>query len=95
MKNVFKKSVPASSVLHNIACDYKLWKIRRTERQTSFFSNYFFRAKCATCSFAFNASNLEARKCDFQHSWHEKVKLMIPTINPLIGRFLCVFQELL
>ena len=39
--------------------------------------------------------NLEARKCDFQHSWHEKVKLMMHTINPLIGRFLCVFQELL
>ena len=56
MKNVLKKSVPASSVLHNIACNYKLWKIRHTERQTSFFSNYFFRAKCATCSFAFNAS---------------------------------------
>ena len=24
MKNVLKKSVPASSVLHNIACNYKL-----------------------------------------------------------------------
>ena len=53
---MLKKSVPASIALHNIACNYKLWKIRHTERQTSFFSNYFFRAKCATCSFAFNAS---------------------------------------
>ena len=35
--------------------------------------------------------NLEARKCDFKHSWREKVKLMMHTINPLIGRFLCVF----
>ena len=46
MKNVLKKSVLASSVLHNIACNYKLWKIRHTERQTSFFSkttcNKFF-----------------------------------------------------
>ena len=53
---MLKKSVPASIALHNIACNYKLWKIRHTERQTSFFSNYFFRAKCATCSFGFNAS---------------------------------------
>ena len=35
VKNVLKKSVPASSVLHNIACNYKLWKIRHTERQVS------------------------------------------------------------
>ena len=49
VKNVLKKSVPASSVLHDIACKYKLWKIRHTERLTSFFSNHFFRAKCATC----------------------------------------------
>ena len=27
VKNVLKKSVLASSVLHNIACNYKLWKI--------------------------------------------------------------------
>lgn len=56
VKNLLKKSVPASSVLHNIACNYKLWKIRHTKRQKSFFSNYLLRAKCATCSFAFNAS---------------------------------------
>jgi len=55
--HVVKKSVPASSVLHNIATNYKWWKIRHTERQTSFFSNYFFRfEKCITWSFAFNVS---------------------------------------
>ena len=37
VKNVLKKSVPASSALHNIACNYKLWKIRHTKKQTSFF----------------------------------------------------------
>ena len=39
--------------------------------------------------------NLEARKWDFQRSWHEKVKLIMHTIKSLIGRFLCVFKELL
>ena len=42
VKNVLEKSVPASSILHNIACKYKLWKIRHTERQTSFFRKTIF-----------------------------------------------------
>ena len=42
VKHVVKKSVHASSGCHNIATNYKWWKIRHIERQTSFFSNYFF-----------------------------------------------------
>ena len=42
VKNVLKKSVPVSSVLHNIARNYKLWEIRQTERQTSFFRKTIF-----------------------------------------------------
>ena len=59
VKNVLKKSVPASSALHNIACNYKLWKIRHLKsKQVSLekqFSNKFFQCfqfspPASTCS---------------------------------------------
>ena len=38
MKNALKKSAPASSVFYTTdEANYKLWKIRHTERQTSSF----------------------------------------------------------
>ena len=40
-KNMLRKSVPVSSILHSIATNYKQWSIRCTKRQDSFYSNYF------------------------------------------------------
>ena len=42
-KNLLRKSVPVSSVLHSIATNYKHWKIRFTQKQDSFYSNYFMK----------------------------------------------------
>ena len=67
VKNVLKKSVPASSALHNIACNYKLWKIRHLKsKQVSLekrFSNKFFPCfqsspPASTCSFQLSFVNL-------------------------------------
>lgn len=55
VKNVLRDSVPVSFDLHNIAINYKWCKTRHAERQTNFFSKYFFQAKSITRSLAFNA----------------------------------------
>ena len=47
--NVLRDSVPVSFDLHNIAIKDKWCKTRHAERQTNFFSKYFFQAKMCNC----------------------------------------------
>ena len=47
-KKLFTKSFPLSSVLHNIASNYKQWNIRYIQRLDCFYSSYFTKIKKST-----------------------------------------------
>ena len=47
-KKLFTKSFPVSSVLHNIASNYKQWNIRYIQSLDCFYSSYFTKIKKST-----------------------------------------------
>ena len=47
-KKLFTKSFPVSSVLHNIASNYKQWNMRYIQRLDCFYSSYFTKIKKST-----------------------------------------------
>lgn len=47
-KKLFTKSFPVSSVLHNIASNYKQWNIRYIQSLDCFYSSYFAKIKKST-----------------------------------------------
>ena len=44
-RNALRKSVPVSSVLHSLAAHYKWWNIRYSQREDTFYRNYFIKTK--------------------------------------------------
>ena len=58
MSAFFRKLVPVSSLLYNIASNYKDWNITFAKKQDSFFSNYFEKALIHTMKYNASERNI-------------------------------------